>query len=121
MLVVQQNCQKGYENTISALEAALEIGAGLVCLQEPFIGKKTLAYTAFNFYWPRGVRTEARVLTAVRKDILNKIVVENRSDLVDHPYFLAMDIRELGRTTKTPGRRTRLVNAYNNIVGRGHT
>ena len=31
------NCGRGYESTIAALETALSIGAGMVCLQEPFI------------------------------------------------------------------------------------
>lgn len=31
------NCGRGYESTIAALETATSIGAGMVCLQEPFI------------------------------------------------------------------------------------
>lgn len=38
MLVVQQNCTKGYECTISALEAGLGIEASVVYNQEPFWG-----------------------------------------------------------------------------------
>lgn len=67
MLVIQHNCGRGYESTIAALETTLSIGAGMVCLQEPFIGNKSIAHDAFNFYWPGGLRTEARVLTAVKK------------------------------------------------------
>lgn len=62
----------------------------MVCLQEPFIGNKSIAHGAFNFYWPGELRAEARVLTAVKKkEVVNKIIMKIRTDLVDHPYFLA--------------------------------
>lgn len=76
MLVIPHNCGRGYESTIAALETALSIGAGMVCLQEPFIGNKSIAHGAFNFYWPGGLRAEARVLTAVKKkEVVNKIIM----------------------------------------------
>ena len=37
ILVVQQNCRKGYECTISALEASLGLNALVVYIQEPFL------------------------------------------------------------------------------------
>ena len=52
MLIVQHNCGRRYKNTVMALEMALNIGAGLVMLQEPFIGNQELVHSAFNFYWP---------------------------------------------------------------------
>lgn len=67
MLVVQHNCGRGYESTIAALETAISTEAGIVCLQEPFIGNRNITHSAYNFYWPGGLRTEARVLTAVKK------------------------------------------------------
>ena len=96
MLVIQQNCGKGYECTISALEAGLGLNAGVVCIQEPFLGKKNLAHAGFNLYWPAGPhdRKDNRVLVAVRKDLLNKTIVENRTDLVSHPYGMVLDITE---------------------------
>lgn len=36
MLIVQQNCGKEYECTISALEAGIGLGAIVICIQEPF-------------------------------------------------------------------------------------
>ena len=69
MLVVQQNCGKGYECTISALEAGLGLNASVVCIQEPFLGNRSLAHAGFNLYWPSGTadRKDMRVLIAVRK------------------------------------------------------
>ena len=74
MLVIQHNCGRGYESTIAALETALSIAAGIVCLQEPFIGNKSTTHSAFNFYWPGGLTAEAQVLTAVKKELVNKII-----------------------------------------------
>lgn len=34
MIVLQQNCGKEYESTVSALEAGLD--AAVLCIQEPF-------------------------------------------------------------------------------------
>lgn len=121
MLIIQQNAGRGYESTVTALETALKIGTGLVCLQEPFLGNKDIAHCAFNFYWPGGVRADAGVLTAVKKDLANKIIVENRTDLVDHPYFVALDIRDIDRQSNKPTRRTRVINIYDNRVGQGCT
>lgn len=94
ILVVQQNCVKGYECTISALEAGLGLKAEVVCIQKPFWGTRSLAYAGFNLYWPSGTdnRKDMQVLTAVGKDIVGKIVVENRRDLVSHPYCMVVDI-----------------------------
>ena len=121
MLVIQHNYGRGYESTVASLEMAINIGAGIVCLQEPFIGNRNITHSVFNFYWPGGSRTEARVLTAVKKELANRIIVENRSDLVNHPYFLTLDIREMDSQSKRLARRTRVVNVYDNRVGQGST
>lgn len=121
MLVVQQNCGKGYECTISALEAGLGLNASVVCIQEPFLGNRSLAHAGFNLYWPSGTadRKDMRVMIAVRKDILSRVVVENRTGLVSHPYCVVLDIRELDPQSRKCLRRTRVVNLYDNKIGKG--
>lgn len=52
ILMIQQNCSKGYECTISALKAGLGLDAKFVCIQEPFLGKRDISYCGFNLYWP---------------------------------------------------------------------
>ena len=123
MLVVQQNYGKRYECTISALEARLGLKAGIVCIQEPFLGKKNLAHTGFNLYWPVGAHDckDNRVLIAVRKDLLNKIIVENRTDLLSHSYGMVLDITEGQIHRKSRRRKTRIVNIYNNKLGKRQT
>ena len=121
MLVIQQNCGKDYECTISALEARLSLKIEIACIQEPFLGNRHVSHSGFNLYWPSGTdnRKNMQVLTAVRKDILNIVLIENRSDLVNHPYCLVLDIKELHLRSGKALRMTRVVNLYNNKVGRG--
>ena len=118
MLVIQQNCGKRYECTIAALEAGLGLEASVVCIQEPFLGNRSLAHAGFILYWPSGTddRKDMRVLIAVRKDILNKVIIENRTDLVSHPYCIVLDIRELNPVSGKYSR-TRVVNLYDNKIG----
>ncbi len=118
MLVVQQNCGKGYECTISALETALSLGASMVCIQKPFIGNRTISHSGFNLYWPTdgGNRKDVRVLTTIRKDIANEVLLDNRSDLASNPYCLVLDVRELHPKTRKPIRKTRVVNMYDGFL-----
>ena len=97
-----------------ALEAALEAGAGIACLQEPLAGKGEISHPGFLFYWPEGPREHARVVTAVRKDIVGRVAIEARTDLINHPYFIVVDVVERER-------RTRVVNCYDNMLGPSYT
>lgn len=121
MLVVQHNCGQGYESTIMTLETALSIGAGIVMLQETFIGIREISHSAFNLYWPQAKRKEIRLMTAVQKELMDKIVVEHRNDLINHSYVMLLEIRELDPRSKKPGRKTWVINVYDNRVGRGCT
>ncbi len=69
MLVIQQNCGKGYECTISALEAGLGLEAAIVCIQEPLLGNRDISHSKFTLYWPSGMnsRKDMRVLMAVKR------------------------------------------------------
>ena len=98
-----------------------EILASVVCIQELFLGNRNLAHAGFNLYWPSGTdnRKDMRVLMAARKDILSRVVVENRTDLISHPYCMVLDIRELDPQSGKRLRRTRVVNLYDNKVGKG--
>lgn len=123
MLVVQQNCGKGYECTIYALEAGLGLDARIVCIQEPFLGKKNLAHSGFGLYWPAGThnRKDYQVLIAVRKDLLDSTIVENRTDLISHPYDIVLDITEGDIHGRGQRRKTRIINVDDNKLGEGQT
>lgn len=81
---------------------------------------KSISHSIFNFYWPGRKRTEARVLMIVKKELMDKIIVENQMDLINHPYFLTLDIQEINSEVR-PGKWTRVVNIYDNQVGQEHT
>ena len=46
--------------------------------------------------------------------------MENRSDLVDHLYIMVLDIRDLDLKTRLPIRCIRVVNVYDQVIGRGY-
>jgi len=84
MLVLQHNCRKAYPVTIAALELGLQLGVGMVCLQEPYIGSD-FSHGGYWLYWPGGERRKNRVVIAVRRDLLEQLIFEARTDLMDHP------------------------------------
>ncbi len=61
------------------------------------LGNRDISQSGFNLYWPFGMdsRKDMRVLTAVRKDIISRVIVEDRTDLISHPYCMVLDIKQL--------------------------
>lgn len=57
-----------------------------------------------------------QVLIAIRKNILNKIIIKNWTDLVSHPYYIVLDIRKLNLVFGKSSRMTKVVNLYNNKI-----
>jgi hypothetical protein len=45
------------------------------------------------------------------------VITESRSDLVNYPYFLAIDVWKLYLQSKQKRRKTRLINCYDNRIG----
>ena len=122
MLVVQHNCGQGYESTIMILETALSIRAGIVMVRTlHWYGTREMSHSAFNLYWPQAERKKIRVMTAVRKELTDKSVVEHRTDFINHPYVMLLEIRELDPRSKKPGRKTRVVNVYDSWMRRSCT
>ncbi len=97
-----------------ALETALSVGAGVVMVQEPLIGNQEISHIGFNFYWLQGERKNIKVMMAVRKSLVDKIVDDYRTDLDNCSYFILLKIRELDPRSKRPGRKTSVVNVYDN-------
>ena len=52
---------------------------------------------------------------------MDKLVVENRTDLVNHPYFIFLEIRKLDQLSRKHERKTQALNVYDNCVGQGCT
>jgi hypothetical protein len=96
MLIIQHNCRKAYIITIAAIEIGIQLNTAFICLQKPYIGINSFSHPGYDLRWPeKGKKGEKRVLIAIKRDILNRVVTEVRSDLVNHPYFLIIDIWEL--------------------------
>lgn len=118
MLILQHNCRKAYATTIAALELGLQLETDIVCLQEPYISTE-FRHGSYLLYWPeRGDRKSARVVIAVRRELLNKKVIDARIDLLNHPYLMIVDVWDLDRD-RNQTRRTRVINCYDNWVGTG--
>lgn len=68
----------------------------IVFIQELFLGEKTLAHARVNLYWLAGAydHKENLALIAVRKDLLNKTIMENRMNLVSYCYCMVLNITE---------------------------
>jgi hypothetical protein len=53
----------------------------------------SFSHPGYKIKWPeKGENKEKRVLIAIRKDLLTKVITEARLDLVNHPYVLVLDI-----------------------------
>ena len=57
-----------------------------------------------------------QILIAIKKDILDRVIIDNRTDLISHPYCLCLDIKEFDPKSKKSLRKTRITNLYNNKV-----
>lgn len=81
-------------------------------MQEPYVeGKHTISHPSFQIRWPECSKRDTRVALAIRNDVLDCYVFEERTDLVDGPYVQCLNIWETVRRREV--RRTRLINIYN--------
>ena len=60
-------------------------------------------------------------MTAVKRTLVNKIVVDHRTDFINHPYFMLLEIQEIDPRSKRLRKKTCVVNIYNNQIRRGCT
>lgn len=56
-------------------------------------------------------------LIVIKKDILNKIIIENQTDLVSHSYYIILNIKKLDSISGKYLRKIKVVNLYNNKIG----
>lgn len=54
----------------------------------------------------------------VRKNILYKIIINNQKNLANYLYCSILDIKELHSLSRKNLRKTRIINLYDNKVGR---
>lgn len=70
-----------------ALETAITVEAGIIIIQEPYIGNREILHSAFNFYWSQSERKNIRVMIAVKRNLVDKIMVDHKTDLKNNPYL----------------------------------
>jgi hypothetical protein len=117
MLVIQHNCRKEHAIIITVLETGLALKAEIICLQEPYIGINNITHGGYTILWPEtGPKDKKRVLIAIRKDLQNNLIIESKTDLINHPYALTLDIWDIHHIIRKKIRRTRLINVYDNII-----
>ena len=81
---------------IATLETRLKRNAELVCLQESYVGQNPISHPGYTLYWPEiGKQNEKRVSITIRRDIMAHYIIEARTDLINHPYALVLDIWEM--------------------------
>jgi hypothetical protein len=118
MIVLQHNCNSTAATTTAALEAAVERQAEVVLLQKPYAGARhTISHPSYQLRWPECEREEIRVALAIRVDVLDVYVLEERTDLIDHPCVQCLAVWETHERQKV--RRTRVVNIYNRARAEG--
>lgn len=68
----------------------------------------------FNLYLPIYIdnRKDMQVLTTIRKDILNIIMIKNKIDLVSHLYCIILDIKKHSLVSRKYSRKIGIVNDY---------
>ena len=47
--------------------------------------------------------------------------MEKRSDLIDYPYLIVLDIRDLNQKTRIPIKRIKVINIYDQVISRRYT
>ena len=122
MIVLQHNCNGTAVSMVAALEATIERGAEVACLQEPHVGRKyTINHPSFQIRWPEYAKQDTRVTLAIWNNALDRYVFEESTDLVDSPHVRCLDVWETVGRRKM--RRTRLIDIYNRarVQGGGYT
>ena len=57
----------------------------------------------------------------IRKNLINKIVIEKRSDLINYFYLIILDIKDLDQKIRILIKRIKILNIYNQVINRGYT
>lgn len=84
-----------------ALETALNIRASIAMLKNLFVSSRKICDIAFNSYWPTKERNGIKVMSVMKIDLTDKIVLEHRTALIQYFHFMLLWVWELERQSKT--------------------
>ena len=60
-------------------------------------------------------------MKAIKKNLADKIMLDHRTDLINHLYFMLLEIRKLNVKSKKLDRKIQVMNMYNNRIRSGCT
>lgn len=75
MRVIQHNCQRNYAVCQATFQIGVEIGAEILCLQEPYIGAGGINHPAYEFRFSTIGELRQRVAIGIKKDIAGSIKI----------------------------------------------
>lgn len=55
-----------------------------------------------------------KIMVIVKKNLIDKIVVDNRTDFINQLNFILLEIQELDLQSKIPKKKIQIFNIYNN-------
>jgi hypothetical protein len=91
--VVQHNYRKAHVIIIAVLETGLTLKTEIVCLQKPYIEINNITHGGYTILWPETeLRDKKKILIIIRKDLQNNLIIKPRTDLINYPYALTLDI-----------------------------
>lgn len=61
-----------------------------------------------------------QVLIVIKKHILDRIIIDNQTDLISHSYCFCLDIKEIDLKSGKILRKTKIINLYNNKIDQGY-
>lgn len=109
---------KRYKSIIFMLKLGLGLNMGVNYIQKPFFGNNNLFYTRNNLdqLSKRYNQKNNQVLAIVKKNILNKIIIENETYLISYYYCIILNIIYYGLLLSKYKRKIRIINIHNNIT-----
>lgn len=93
---------------MAVFEGLKKVDTDIVCLQNSYVRWSMLALPAYEIVWEAlEERKEQRVTIPIVVTTRNRIIVEVRIDIFNHPYKQELDIWELEETGEKKKSRTR--------------
>lgn len=100
---------------MASFEGAKSVGANRVCIQEPYVSGGVLSHLAFDIRWGTvGKRKEQTVAIGKVVSTRGRLIVEARTNIIDHSYIMVLDLWELEKPGGKKNRKTRVANTYEN-------
>lgn len=115
MRILQLKRNHSHDIYIAVFERAKKVDADLVCLQEPYVGRGVTSHPAYEIRWGMiGERKQQQVVIEILVTPQNRIIVEARTDIINHSYIQALNIWELEERRGKKKSSMGVLNVYDN-------